>query len=140
MSIVTLLKQIGIVIFLVVLAWIPIVNATDGPPEGVINMLLTWVATNNYDGLIANAAPALKSGSTGITKEKFVQITAQLSPRLKKGYKVQYLANLQKGGNECSLWKITFQGGGDDLLGYLWIQEDKVAGFLFQNPIPDLSP
>ena len=99
-------------------------------------MLLTAVATNNYDGLIANATPILKSGSTAITKERFVQMTAQLSPRLNKGYKVQYLANLKKGGNECSLWKITFQGGGDDLLCYLWIQEDKVAGFLFENPLP----
>jgi len=118
-----------------VLAWIPILNAaTDGPTtERNINMLLTWITTNNYDGLVADSAPPLKSE---ITKEKFIEITTQLSPRLKQGYKVQYLSNLKKQGIEFFLWKITFQDGGDDLLAFLTIQEDKVAGFRFEKPMP----
>jgi hypothetical protein len=131
MSTVTLLKRAGIVVVLVVLAWIPVLNAaTDGPStEGTLNTLLAAIATNNYDVLAANAAPALKSR---ITKETFTQVSAQLSARLKKGYKPQYLGSLKQQGVEVLLWKITYQDGGDDMLARLVIQENKVAGFWFQ--------
>jgi hypothetical protein len=131
MSTVTLLKRAGIVIALVVLAWIPILNAaTDGPStEATVNTLLAAIATNNYDTLAANAAPALK---TRITKETFTQVSTQLSPRLKKGYKLQYLGSLKQQGIEVFLWKMTYQDGGDDMLVRLVIQENKVAGFWFQ--------
>ena len=131
MHTVTLLKRAGIVIALVVLVWIPILNAaTDGSSTvGTVNTLLTAIATNNYDALIANAAPALKSR---ITKETFTQVSTQLSPRLKKGYKLQYLGSLKQQGVEVFLWKIIYQDGGDDMLARLVIQESKVAGFWFQ--------
>jgi hypothetical protein len=131
MSIVKLLKQTGIVVVLVVLAWIPILNAeTDGPSTvGTVNALLTAIATNNYDALVASAAPALKSR---ITKETFMKVSAQLSPRLEKGYQLQYLGSLKQQGVEVFLWKITYKDGGDDLLARLVIQEGKVAGFWFQ--------
>ena len=131
MHTVTMFKRAGIVIVLVVLAWIPILNAaTDGPStERTLDTLLTAIATNNYDILVSNAAPALK---TRITKETFAQVSTQLSPRLKKGYKPQYLGSLKQQGVEVFLWKITFQDGGDDMLARMVIQEGKVAGFWFQ--------
>ena len=131
MNTVTLLKRAGIVIALVMFIWTPISNAeTNGPStERTLDTLLTAIATNNYDALVANAAPALK---TRITKETFAQVTTQLSPRLKKGYKPQYLGSLKQQGVEVFLWKITFQDGGDDMLARLVIQENKVAGFWFQ--------
>jgi hypothetical protein len=131
MPTVTLLKRAGIGIALVVLGWVPILNAaTDGSStEGTVNTLLTAIATNNYNALIANAAPALK---TRITKETFTQVSTQLSPRLKKGYKLQYLGSLRQQEVEVFLWKIIYQDGGDDLLARLVIQENKVAGFWFQ--------
>ncbi len=131
MSIGILLKRTGIAVVMVVLAWIPILNAaTEGPStEGTVNTLLTAIAANNYDALVANAAPALKSR---ITKETFTQVSAQLSPRLKKGYKLQYLGSLKQQGVEVFLWKITYKDGGDDMLAKLVIQENKVAGFWFQ--------
>ena len=125
------LKRAGILAILVVLAWMPVLNAaTVGPStQGTVGTLLTAIATNNYDALVANAAPALK---TRITKETFTQVSTQLSPRLKKGYKPQYLGSLKQQGVEVFLWKITFQDGGDDMLARMVIQEDKVAGFWFQ--------
>ncbi len=131
MSTVTMFKRTGILLVLVVLAWIPILNAaTNGPStERTLDMLLTAIVTNNYDVLVANAAPALK---TRITRETFTQVTTQLSPRLKKGYKPQYLGSLKQQGIEVFLWKITYQDGGDDMLARLVIQENKVAGFWFE--------
>jgi hypothetical protein len=126
-----MLKRAGIVVALVVLVLIPIVGAaTDGSSsEGTVNTLLTAIAAKNYDALIANAAPALKSR---ITKETFTQVSTQLSPRLKKGYKLQYLGSLKQQGVEVFLWKIIYQDNGDDMLARLVIQENKVAGFWFQ--------
>ena len=131
MRTVTMVKRAGIVVALVVLAWIPILNAaTDGQStERTLDTLLTAIATNDYDILVANATPALK---TRITRETFAQVTAQLSPRLKKGYKLQYLGSLKQQGVEVFLWKIIYQDGGDDMLARLVIQEGKVAGFWFQ--------
>lgn len=131
MSIVTLLNRTGIVVVLVVLAWVSILNAAISGPstERTVNTLLTEIAANNYDALVANAAPALKSR---ITRETFTQVSTQLSPRLKKGYNLQYLGSLKQQGVEVFLWKITYQDGGDDMLAKLVIQEGRVAGFWFQ--------
>ena len=131
MHTVTLLKRAGIVMALFVLVWIPILNAaTDGPStEGTVNTLLAAIATNDYNALVANAAPALK---TRITKETFTQVSTQLSPRLKRGYKLQYLGSLKQQGVEVFLWKITYPDGGDEMLARLVIQKNKVAGFWFQ--------
>ena len=131
MSIVTRSKLAGIASVLVVLAWIPILNAaTDDPStEGAVNTLLTAIASNNYEALVANAAPALRSR---ITRDTFMKVSAQLSPRLKMGYKLQYLGSLRQQGVEVLLWKIAFQDGGDDMLARLVIQDNKVAGFWFQ--------
>ncbi|RPJ38159.1 MAG: hypothetical protein EHM27_11600 [Deltaproteobacteria bacterium] len=91
MNTVTRLKQKGIVVVLLVFAWIPISDAATNAPstEKAVNTLLTAIAVNNYDALIANAAPALKAR---ITKEMFTQVSTQLSSRLKNGYKLQYSA------------------------------------------------
>ena len=131
MRTVILLKWAGIVVALIMLAGIPILNAaTEGPStEGTVHALLAAIATNNYDALVANAAPALK---TRITKETFTQVSTQLSPRLKKGYKLEYLGTLKQQGVEVFLWKITYTDGGDDMLSRLVMQEGKVAGFWFQ--------
>ena len=132
MSTVTMFKRVGIVIVLVVvLAWIPILNAATETPstEQTLNTLLTAIVTNNYDALVANAAPALQAR---ITRETFAQVSSQLSPRLKKGYKLQYLGSLRQQGVEVLLWKITFQDGADDMLARMVIQQGKVAGFWFQ--------
>jgi hypothetical protein len=131
MSMVARLKRKGIMVALIVLAGIPVLNAAaEGPStEGIVNTLLTAIVTNNYDALVVNAAPALRSR---ISRQTFAQVSAQLYPRLQKGYKLQYLGSLRQHGVEVLLWKIICNDGGDDLLARLVIQEGKVAGFWFQ--------
>ena len=132
---VTLLKRAGILAILVVLAWMPVLNAaTDGPStQGTVNTLLTAIATNNYAAFVANAIPSLK---TIITQETFRQTSARLSPRLKKGYELQYLGSFKNHGVETFLWKIIYKDGGDDMLAELELQNDKVAFFWFPPPPP----
>ena len=129
------LKRAGIIAILVVLAWMPALNAaTDGSStQGTVDALLTAVATNNYDAFVANATPSLK---TIITQETFRQASARLSPRLKKGYELQYLGSFKNHGVETFLWKIIYKDGGDDMLAELELQNDKVAFFWFPPPPP----
>ncbi len=132
---VTVLKRAGILAILVVLAWMPVLNAATGGPstQGTVNTLLTTIATNNYDAFVANAIPSLK---TIITKEIFSQASASLSPRRKKGYELQYLGSFKHDGVETFLWKIIYIDGGDDMLAELELQNDKVAFFWFPPPPP----
>ena len=54
-----LLKRAGILSTLIVLAWIPTLNAATGGPsnQGTVNTLLTALVTNNYEAFIANGTP-----------------------------------------------------------------------------------
>jgi len=132
---VRLLKGAGILSALIVLAWVPVLNAATGGPstQGTVNTLLTAIATNNYDAFIANGTPSLKSI---ITKVTFSRASAGLSPRLKKGYELQYLGSFKHQGVETFLWKIIYKDGGDDMLAELELQGDKVAFFWFPPPPP----
>jgi len=96
---------------------------------GTVNTLLQAMVTNNYDAFVANAVPALK---TRITKEEFKRVSTQLSPRLKKGYELQYLGNLKQQKVEIFLWKVIYKDGGNDGLANLVLQGDKVAAFWIQ--------
>jgi hypothetical protein len=98
-------------------------------PQGTVDTLLAAIATNNYDAFVSNAAPVLK---TRITKEEFKRVSTQLSPRLKKGYELQYLGSLKQRGIEVFLWKIIYKDAGSDMLARLVLQSDKVAGFWFE--------
>jgi len=132
---VMVLKRAGILATLVVLAWMPVLNAATGHPstQGTVNTLLTAIATDNYAAFVANAIPSLK---TIITQETFRQASARLSPRLKKGYELQYLGSFKNHGVETFLWKIVYRDGGDDMLAELELQSDKVAFFWFPPPPP----
>jgi hypothetical protein len=138
---VMVLKRAGILAILAVLAWMPVLNAaTDGPStQGTVDTLLTAIATNDYDAFIANAIPSLK---TIITQETFRQASARLSPRLGKGYKLQYLGSFKNHGVETFLWKIIYKDGGDDMLAELELQNDRVAFFWFppSPPPPGFTP
>jgi len=132
---VRLLKRMGILSILVALAWMPILSAaTDGSStQGIVDALLGAIAANNYDAFLLNATSTLK---TIITQETFRQGSTGLSPRLKKGYELQYLGSFKNHGAETFLWKIIYKDSGDDMLAELELQNDRVAFFWFPPPPP----
>jgi hypothetical protein len=66
----------------------------------------------------------------GIPEDAFKSVSISLSPRLRAGYSVAYLDILRQGHARVSLWKITFQDGGDDALLRLSVFDGKVNGVL----------
>ena len=135
MSTPMLLRRTGILIILTLLAWVPTLSAATSVPstQGTVNTLLAAIATNNYDNFVANATSSFK---TIIPKEVFRQVSTGLSPRLKKGYELQYLGSFKHDGIETFLWKIIYKDGDDDMLAELELQSDKVAFFWFPPPPP----
>lgn len=100
-----------------------------GPGCVVLDKLLKAVEANNYDNFVADGNDAFKAG---ITKQLLQGISAQLAPRMKKGYECSYLGQLKQQGYEVLLWKLTYKDGGDDILVKLSLKDEKVAGFWLQ--------
>lgn len=94
-----------------------------------LNKLLKAVEANDYERFVADGTSSFK---TGITKQIFEGVSAQMIPRMKLGYKAQYLGSLKQRGQDVSVWKIIYKDGGDDTLAKMWLQDGKVAGFLLQ--------
>ncbi len=67
-----------------------------------------------------------------LTEDMFAKTQAQIAPRLKAGYEMTYLTDINRQGHKVTLWKLTFKDGGDDALATLSMKDGKVAGFFIQ--------
>ncbi len=97
--------------------------------ERMLNSLLAAVQANDHEGFVVNGTAAFKAG---LTRPMLEGVSAQLSPRMNKGYNTAYLGQLRQQGLKVYLWKLSFNDGGDDTLAKLVLDKDKVAGFWLQ--------
>ncbi|PHJ54472.1 hypothetical protein VF14_34950 [Nostoc linckia z18] len=88
--------------------------------------LINAVEQNNYNQFISQGNAAFKEA---VTKQTFTQVSGQLAPRLKKGYSLVFLGNLNQQGYQVYLWKLTFKDSGDDILARLSLKDGKIGGF-----------
>jgi hypothetical protein len=105
-------------------------QAQSGQPKKAVEAsftnLITAIKENNYDKFVSEGNSAFKEG---ITKQMFTQLSAQLAPRINKGYSIVFLGELKQQGYQVYLWKLKFKDGGDDSLARLSIKDRKVGGF-----------
>ena len=94
-----------------------------------LDKLLKAVEANDYANFVAEGSEAFKAG---LTKQMLEGVSAQLAPRLQKGYEVSYLGELKQQGCQVHLWKLAYKDGGDDTLAKLVLKDGKVAGFWLQ--------
>jgi hypothetical protein len=102
---------------------------TVEPGRAVLDKLLKATEANDYDSFVADGTDTFKAA---LTKPMFEGVSAQLSPRMKKGYQSSYLGELSQQGCRVLLWKLVFKDGGDDTLVKLVLKDGKVAGFWLQ--------
>jgi len=95
----------------------------------VLDKLLKAVQANDYDSFVADGTAEVKAA---LTKQMLEGVSAQIAPRLKKGYDATYLGELKQSGCKVYLWKLAYKDGGDDILAKLSLKDGKVAGFLLQ--------
>jgi len=88
-------------------------------------------ATENgsRDAFIAQGDASFRAD---ITPPMFSGYSAQVGPRLKKGYSATFLATLRQEGYVVYVWKLEFKDGGDDMLFSLAIKDGKVGGFFLR--------
>jgi hypothetical protein len=126
-----ILTQAGIICIMAMLATASVINAATDKTEAekTLSTLLFAIKANEYASFVSDGTPAFKAG---ITKQMFEGVSAQMIPRMKTGYEVQYLGSLKQQGMDVFLWKITYKDGGNDTLAKLALQDGKIAGFLLQ--------
>jgi hypothetical protein len=129
-------RRVVAVVASVVSFWLGISATVCLPAESVepgrpmLDKLLKAVEANDYDAVLAlDSSDAFKAA---ITKERLTGASGALSPRMKQGYQVVYLGDLNQRGVHVVLWKLAFKDGGDDILAKLTLKGGKVEGFGLQ--------
>lgn len=103
-------------------------SASEPADEQLVNTLLVTLIKNDYDGFISHVTPDFGN----VVARDFMFIAAQMGPRLKQGYELEYFGMLQQLGYDLSVWKISFDDDNGDVLATLNVQDGKVAGFFMQ--------
>lgn len=109
----------------------PVLSSAQPPGTAqapVVNRLLKAIAQDSYAAFIAEGTPEFSA----ITPEQFEAVAAQVGPRLSEGYRAEYFGKIRQQGHEISVWKISFDDGGDDLLATLSVSGRKVNGFFLR--------
>lgn len=100
-------------------------GAHDQP---VVLQLLDAIALNDYPRFISQGTPEFAS----LGQAQFTQVSAAIAPRLQQGYRVEHMGNLRQQGLDISVWKVSFQDQGDDLLATLNVQNGRIGGFFLR--------
>ena len=120
-------KLHSLALAVVCLACSPAGFAAEPHPEDstIATTLVTALVQNDHAAFIAKG----DDGFSKLSPAAFASAASALGPRLKAGHTLAYLGDLRQHGARVTLWKLTFQDGGDDGLATLVFKGDKVAGF-----------
>ena len=102
---------------------------TNPAPEAVMRKMLSSLEADSYDDFVADADDDMKAA---VTREMFEDVSAQVGPRLQRGYNAHLLGYLHQGGHDVRLWKLDFSDGADDHLVKMSMRDGLVSGFLIQ--------
>jgi hypothetical protein len=103
------------------------VFATDASSgsQAEATKLLSAIAFDDFAAFVADGNSAFQ----GLNKDQFEAVVSQLSSKLKNGYDIAYLGDLNQQGYQVTLWRIRFKSRGDDLIAALSMKDGKVGGF-----------
>lgn len=87
--------------------------------------MVSAVVADDFAAFVADGNTAFQE----LKKERFEAVVSQLGAKLKAGYDLGYLGDLNQQGFQVTLWRIRFKSGGDDLLATLSIKDGRVGGF-----------
>ncbi len=96
----------------------------------VIGTLLEATQNNDLQKFESVSDEAMKAA---MTEETLTQVSGQLSPLMKDGFKKEYMGVLNRGAVMTYYWKIDFQKEGvPDMLAELSMKNGKAAGFFIR--------
>ncbi len=95
-----------------------------------LETLLTAAEENDLDKFESICDDNMKEA---MTEDTLNEVSSQVSPLMKEGYKKVYMGSLDRGGFKTYFWKIDFdQDDTPDVLAELSTSEDKVTGFILR--------
>jgi hypothetical protein len=97
--------------------------------EDAFTVLITAIRDDNYNAFLSVSDQNVKAG---LKREVFETLVAMIAPRLKKGFEVTYLGELNQQNFKMHLWKLYFSDGYDDVLAQMSWKGGKVGGFLLR--------
>ena len=100
-------------------------SAPPAASQVEVTNLVSAIISDNYASFVADGNAAFQ----GLKKDQFESVVSQLGSKLKSGYDLAYLGDINQRGYLVTLWRIRFKNGGDDLLATLSMKEGKVGGF-----------
>jgi hypothetical protein len=104
----------------------------DPTHEKLARILVEALKYDNFDDYVSNGDAAFKK----LSPEKFHRLAARLGPRLKAGYTPTYLGDLRDPDFHISLWKLTFNDGGDEIMAMLNMKAGMVESFWLHSLTP----
>jgi len=109
-------------------ASLPLRAEDDAQAQAILNNMLTAEMAKDYAAFIADADDHMKAA---ISTAQFEASSENVGARLKGGYDLTFLGELNQTGYEVYLYRIRYKDGTDDTLVTLGMKEGKVAGILF---------
>jgi hypothetical protein len=106
--------------------------AEEAPKDEALILGTLLEATQNND-LKKFESVCDEAMTTAMTEEKLAQVSGQMSPVMKDGFKREYMGVLDRGTVKTYYWKIDFQKEGvPDMLAELSMKNGKTAGFFIR--------
>jgi hypothetical protein len=105
----------------------------DEAPKNEARMLGTLLEATQNNDLQKFESVCDGTMKTAMTEEKLTQVSGQISPLMKDGYKKDYMGVLNRGAVKTYYWKIDFEREGvPEMLAELSIKDGEVAGFFIR--------
>jgi len=101
----------------------------DAAVQKQFEAVISAIEQGDREAFVADGTEALKKG---MTAEIMASLQTQLGARLAKGFQATFLCELNQQGHRVYLWKVSFTGGGDDVVVRVVRKDDKLAGFFLQ--------
>jgi hypothetical protein len=95
----------------------------------LFHQLINAEVLKDYEDFVAKGTPELKAA---LSKTQFDASSDLLAPKLKSGFTLDALGELNQGGCQVYLYRLRFKNGGDDILATMSLKDGLVAGIYFK--------
>jgi hypothetical protein len=97
--------------------------------DALFQQLVSATMSDDYNSFVAHGKTQLKAA---LSPTQVDAVSKQMSGRLKTGYEIDALGDLNQKGYVVYLYRLRFKDGGDDIMGMMTLKDDEVAGIFFK--------
>lgn len=121
-------KPLTLLLMLMLMLSSSVLGGSKANVEYNVRQMLTSIQNNHYERFIS---PTTTQFRAALSKNQFSQLVAGLSSKMKAGYTLDYLTEMEQQGYQVHLWQLKFKDG-SGLVVKAVMQGDKIGGFWLQ--------